>query len=112
MRKYFQKKKLQRSLSKITQKIIEGYQPEKIILFGSATSGKLSWGSDIDLLVIKATNKNYWERQKEILSFCEGWIPVDIFVLTPEEFNQAQKENRFFLTEEILPKGKLIYDRR
>lgn len=103
------KKKYQQELEKITQKIIEGYKPEKIILFGSAAKGKLRPGSDIDLLVIKATNKKYWERQKEVLSFCRGWNPVDIFVLTPEEFNQAQEENRFFLTEEILPKGKVIY---
>lgn len=90
---------------------LKAYQPEKIILFGSGAKGKFRSGSDVDLLVIKDTNEPYWERQIKATLMYPGWIPTDILVLTPQELEKAKRENRFFLTEEILPHGKVVYKR-
>lgn len=61
--------------------------------------------------MIKKTQEPYWKRQIRVTEMYDGWFPTDIFVLTPKEFNQAKRENRFFLTEEILPKGRVIYEK-
>lgn len=86
------------------------YDPEKIILFGSAVNGKFHADSDVDVLVIKNTRESYWKRQIKATLLYRGWIPTDIFVMTPNEVDRAQKENRFFITEEILKKGKVVYE--
>src|SRR3989344_6799235 len=90
---------------------IKKYKPEKMILFGSSASGKYHSQSDIDLLVIKDTKEPFWERQIKSTLMYKGLIPTDILVLTPDEYNNALKENRFFLTEEILKKGRVIYEK-
>ena len=91
---------------------IKTYNPDKIILFGSAATGKMKKYSDVDLLVIKDTDEPYWSRQLRVTNLYRGWTPTDIFVLTPDELNQAIAENRFFITEEILKKGKVVYEKR
>lgn len=49
-------------ISRIVEKIKEGYNPRKIILFGSYARGNPTEDSDIDLLIIKETNKRRDER--------------------------------------------------
>lgn len=88
------------------------YKPEKIILFGSMASGHLTDESDIDLLVIKDTPKDYHQRNREVTLMCASYIPKDIFVFTPAELKKSIKENRFLITEEILPKGKVLYEKK
>lgn len=87
--------------------------PEKIILFGSYAKGKPDPDSDIDLLIVKGTNKKPADRIAEVLKLVWGNIPhIDPYVLTPREFKKAIAENRFFLTHEVLPHGKVIYEKR
>lgn len=90
---------------------LKKYDPEKIILFGSALKGNFHEDSDVDLLVLKDTDEPYWQRQKTATLLYRGWIPTDIFVFTPQELERAVTENRFFVTEEILKKGKVIYEK-
>jgi len=104
------KKLYQQELKKIIS-ALKTYQPEKIILFGSAAKGKFRPESDVDLLVIKDSDEPFWERQIKATLMYQGWIPTDILVLTPQELEKAKKENRFFLTEEILPHGKVVYEK-
>jgi len=88
-------------------------RPEKIILFGSAARGKLTPDSDIDLLIIKDTKKNPAERVAEVLNLVWGNIPnVEPQVLTPTEFNLAVRQNRFFITQEVLKHGQVIYEKQ
>jgi len=105
------KKKVEEEIASITKQIVEKYKPEKIILFGSAARGRMSADSDVDLLVIKKTNEPFWERQIRVTTMYRGWTPTDIFVVTPAEYRKAVLENRFFLTEEILKKGRVVYER-
>lgn len=86
--------------------------PEKIILFGSYAKGKSTAESDIDVLIVKRTAKRPVERIAEVLKFVWGSIPhVEPYVLTPKEFEKAVEEKRYFLTQEILPHGKVIYEK-
>lgn len=90
--------------------ISEKYVPEKIILFGSLAAGTVTETSDLDLLVIKKTRKNFFARLKDIADICELDVGADILVYTPKEFELESVNNPFF-REEILKKGKIIYER-
>lgn len=86
--------------------------PEKIILFGSYAKGGFTPESDVDLLIIRQTNKKPTERIADVLKIVWGNIPhVEPYVLTPAEFDKAVAEKRYFLTQEILKYGKVIYEK-
>ena len=104
--------KLEDDIAYVRDRIVAAYRPEMIILFGSAALGKAHEDSDLDLLIIKKTKKPYFARLREVIRAIHIWRSTDIIVLTPEELESAVRENRFFVTKEILPKGKVIYDRR
>lgn len=88
-------------------------EPQKIILFGSYAKGKGSKNSDVDLLIIKKTKKRPSQRVAEVLKYVWGAIPhIEPQVMTPEEFEKAIKENRFFITQEVLKHGKVIYEKK
>lgn len=98
-----------------TQSLVDKLRPlnpEKIILFGSYAQGKPRLDSDVDILIIQKTQKKPADRVAEVLKQVWGSVPhIEPQVLTPEEFNQALAENRYFLTQEILRFGKVIYEK-
>ena len=53
-------------LEEIVKKIVIGYSPLKIILFGSYAYGMPTEDSDIDLLIIKETDKRPIDRWMEV----------------------------------------------
>ena len=104
------KKLLEENAQKVIGILKEKYAPEKIILFGSLATGKIKETSDLDLLVIKKTRKSFFNRLREIADLCELSVGADILVYTPKEFELESKTNPFF-KEEILKKGRTIYER-
>lgn len=87
--------------------------PEKIILFGSFAKGNPRPESDIDLLIIAQSKKKPTDRIAQALRLVWGNIPhVEPQVVTPSEFNRAIAENRFFITQEVLKHGKVIYEKK
>ena len=49
-------------LREITNRLVTGYSPVKVILFGSHAYGEPGEDSDIDLLIIKDTSERFWSR--------------------------------------------------
>lgn len=83
--------------------------PQAIILFGSASRGEMKEDSDLDILVIKATDKSFMDRMREARMSVRTNLPLDIIVLTPEEAREFPKKSTFF--SQIIEEGKLIYGR-
>lgn len=105
------KVQFQKHLQIITKIIVDKYQPERIILFGSAVGGNIHEDSDADLAVIKKTNKNFYDRIGEVSGLVPHGIPLDILVYTPEEFEQMRTDKYgYFVRDEILGKGKVLYE--
>ena len=76
-------------LNKIVQQIVEGVQPDKIILFGSYGYGSPTNDSDVDLLVIMDTDDRPAERYLAISRLIRPRpFPLDILVKTPVEITQ------------------------
>ena len=87
--------------------------PEKIFLFGSAAKGNMGPDSDIDVLIIKKTKKKPADRVKEVLDLVWGHVPqIEPQILTPDEYQKAIADNRFFIIREVLHFGKLIYEKK
>lgn len=86
------------------------YEPEKIILFGSAARGATDEHSDIDLVLIKQTDKRFFQRLVEAGSFIPSDVSVDVFVYTPEEFQSMIEADNPFI-EQVLKDGKVLYEK-
>lgn len=84
-------------------------RPRAIILFGSAARGEMGKDSDLDILVIQETDRDYFERVREVRSKVRSNVPLDIIVLTPREAKELPKKNSFFA--QIIKEGKLLYGR-
>jgi len=98
-------------IQKIVQRLVAGYPPEKIILFGSYAYGQPDTDSDIDLLIIKATKERLLERLNTVRRVTVGThphIPFEPIVLTPVEIEERLKIGDQFLSE-ILEKGEVLY---
>jgi predicted nucleotidyltransferase len=99
-------------LKKVLELIIERYQPEKIILFGSYAYGTPRRDSDVDLLVIKESEANQHERALAVRrSFAEAQNGVSFSVLarTAAELNERLCLRDPFFAE-ITNKGVVVYE--
>jgi predicted nucleotidyltransferase len=100
-------------LERIITVLRKHYEPEKIILFGSYAYGKPSETSDIDLLIIKETDKPFFQRLAElrkIVSEARRGYAFEPVVLTPEELKERLKRGDQFF-QEIVEKGTVLYAR-
>ncbi len=88
---------------------LQRYRPRRVILFGSFARGDYHAGSDIDLLVIKETERPFAERIGDVLALCDYSIPLEPLVYTPEEFERMRDEGNPFI-EQILREGKIVYE--
>lgn len=95
----------------IVDRIIKGYEPKKVILFGSYAHGEPTEDSDIDLLIIKNTDKrpiDRWVEVKRLLRDKSRTLPVSPLVYTEKEIEERMALKDFFI-EEILGKGEVLY---
>ncbi len=91
----------------------EKYNPEKVILFGSSIWGGFTKDSDIDLLIIKETNKGRIDRfveVKRIIYRPDVKIPISPIVLTQKELDERINSGDDFL-KEVIKKGLTVYER-
>lgn len=66
--------------------IVERFDPEQVILFGSHARGTPSPDSDVDLLVVMPVPGSKRRKQLEVRLALHGFlVPKDIVVTTPEE---------------------------
>lgn len=106
----------QQVVQEIVGRLVEGYAPEAVILFGSHAYGQPRPDSDIDLLVIKATSASPSERRRAARACLAGedgrnpYGPMDILVYTPEEMAERLDIGDHFI-EDILRQGKWLYQR-
>ena len=98
-------------IQKIVQTLVAGYLPQKIILFGSYAYGQPDLDSDIDLLIIKATEEGFLERLHTVRRVTVGThpsVPFDPIVLTPAELADRLEAGDQFL-KEIVDRGEVLY---
>jgi predicted nucleotidyltransferase len=98
-------------LAQIVEKLVSGYAPQKVILFGSYAYGDPTPDSDIDLLIIKETAERFidrWVAVRRILSDPKRMVPLETLVLTPQEVSRRLTIGDQFLAE-IMERGEVLY---
>ena len=101
-------KNLRREAKRIASVLSKSYRPEKIILFGSSVSGRVDEWSDLDMVIIKKTDKRFYDRVSDVMMLADSEEPIDFLVYTPEEFENMARWN-YFIRDEVLGKGETLY---
>ncbi len=100
--------RFQEALDHIIQ-ALHPYRPQRVILFGSFARGDYHGMSDIDLLIIKETDRPFVERIGEVLALFDSPLPIEPLVYTPAEFAHMVEERNPFI-EQVLREGTVIYE--
>lgn len=101
---------LEAEIQSIKTQLIEKYQPEKIIVFGSYVKKLFNpEKSDLDFLIIKK-DVPYYGRKRiyELDRLIDYKIASDFIVYTPDELEKLTNLHDPFVTT-ILKEGKTIY---
>jgi len=105
MNSFLHKPKVESVISQLAR----NYKPEFILIFGSYSKGNVHQDSDLDLIIVKDTDKrSIWRRVEARKSF-ETDLPVDIIVYNPKEFAELQKTSLFL--KKVLKEGKIVFNR-
>jgi predicted nucleotidyltransferase len=113
MRLMGRKKTINEILAEITDRVRTGYDPERIMLYGSHAYGCPDAESDIDIFIIKDDSDRPIDRRLKVRRLLRDIIrevPVSPIVYTPTEVKERLKEEDPFLME-ILEKGEVLYER-
>ena len=90
-------------------------KPDKIILFGSYAYGKPNEESDIDIFLLKndlnLKNARYYSREakKRLIDLMLEYNTNGIDVLSAPT-SEVYKRDDYFYKEELLKKGKVLYE--
>ncbi len=88
------KASLEEELQRILPLLIE-LGVKKIILFGSLSIGKVHRSSDIDLLIIKESSQKFLDRWDEFYKKLRPRYGIDLFIYTPQEFEEMKERSPF-----------------
>jgi predicted nucleotidyltransferase len=99
-------------IDQLIKEIVSGYEPDRIYLFGSYAKGKISEDSDIDLFIVKNTNKRRIERSWEVRKCIKNYplSGLDVIVYTPLELQDSLLQT-INIGKEAVTTGKLMYER-
>lgn len=98
-------------INEVVTKIVSGFNPDKIILFGSYANGTPDDDSDLDLLIVQDSDLPIQKRGLDIrLSLIGSMIPIDLLIYTRSEFDQ-EKNKRFSFLNSAIKNSKILYER-
>jgi predicted nucleotidyltransferase len=98
-----------RVIRDFARQVVERFQPDKIILFGSYAYGIPHADSDVDLLVIMPA-RNQIDQAFKIRCEVPRKFPMDLLVRTPATMKWRLAEGDLFHAE-IVTKGKVLYEK-
>ena len=76
----------------IVRRILSVAAPDKIILFGSATTGRMTRDSDIDLLIVEADPVDQRKESGRFREVLRGLgYPFDVIVISTEWFEESKE---------------------
>jgi predicted nucleotidyltransferase len=106
----------EQTLAQVVEAVRQGYDPERIVVFGSHARGEASPGSDLDLLVVKRTDAGQVDRIVAVSRLLREYrrapyrLAFDILVQTPEELQSLLEMGDSF-TRQIVREGRVVYER-
>lgn len=100
---------LEDELARIVDVLVREYRPSRIILFGSLAQGTIHEWSDIDLALIKETERRFIDRIGDVLDLVRSPVGLEVVVYTPREMQEMVAQGNYFVVEEILGKGRTLF---
>jgi predicted nucleotidyltransferase len=86
------------ALEQITQRIVEGFHPQRLILFGLRARGDERRDSDVDLLIVAPSNQPRWQRVVPVYRALAGMgVSKDVVWWTPEEIAEWRNVKTHFI---------------
>jgi predicted nucleotidyltransferase len=99
------------TVQEMVRRIVERFDPDKVILLGSQARGDAGPDSDIDLLVVMETDSRRRSAVDIRMTLDDIVIPKDIMVVPPDEF-ERQRDIVGTLAYPAVREGRLLHDRR
>lgn len=101
----------QAMLNSVRDRLVEGFHPVRIILFGSQARRQADTRSDLDLLIICAFEGSRRELMLKMDRSLKGLgIARDILVMRPEEF-ERDKDIPGTIARPASQEGVVLYER-
>ena len=99
------------TISEITKRLVGGFHPDKIILFGSQARGTADEKSDLDILVICPVTGSRRKMMVEMDRSLKGLeVARDIMVLSNDEY-ERDREIPGTIARPAWKEGRLLYER-
>ena len=106
------KEKREKELRSELGRIIDALKKDKditlIMLFGSLARGDISRTSDIDMIIVKGTEKRFLDRLDEVYSALVPNVAPNVLVYTPEEFEAMKSSSTLVIN--AVKEGKILYE--
>jgi predicted nucleotidyltransferase len=81
----------QELIDEIVRRVLSVIRPDRIILFGSAATGPMTKDSDIDLLIVQASNDDPRGQWAEVRRALRGLgYPFDILFIDTDWFDASK----------------------
>lgn len=98
-------------LDEITRRIVERFNPTRIVVFGSHARSNEGADSDLDLFIEMESDLPVTARRAAISSlFWPRTWPLDVIVYTPDEVAKV-REGKSTLLAAIEAEGRVLYER-
>jgi uncharacterized protein len=101
-------------IDELVARLVAGYDPDKVILFGSYAYGTPNEHSDIDLCIVKEDHREKILKARDarmaISNNSSRGFGVDLLIYTNEEYNQFNL-SQFGVSCDIARKGLLLYEK-
>ena len=95
----------------MVRRLVERFDPDQIVLFGSHARGAAGPDSDVDLLVIMPVSGSRREKQIEMrVALHDIPLPKDIIVVTPDDVAR-RRDIVGTIIRPALREGKVLYVR-
>jgi predicted nucleotidyltransferase len=99
-----------KDIEKIAQQIVDHFNPDRIILFGSYAYGNPHADSDVDLLVLLPYEGKGFRKSLEIINKLNPPLGMDILARRPDD-TLRRYEQGDPLIREAFDKGEVLYER-
>jgi HEPN domain-containing protein/predicted nucleotidyltransferase len=99
------------TIEAIVERLVTEYEPDRIILFGSRALGEARPDSDVDLLIVKDTDRRPIDRRIEVERLlADRALALDLVVYTPGELRELYAAGSPFI-EDVMEHGRVLYMR-
>ncbi len=98
------------TLLEVKERLVDGFHPEKILLFGSQARGTADDRSDVDILVVCSFEGKRRHLMLEMDRALRGLnLARDIMILTPEEF-ELDRHIPGTIARPAWKEGRVLYE--